>query len=235
MMLAADSEMEVAGDCTGVAAPELIERTRPDILFLDVQMPEMDGFELLEAIGIETAPVVVFVTAYDKYALQACEVHAIDYLLKPFDDARFARALRRAKQQARARKEGKADAALQSLMRERAAHRRRFLIRTRGKAIAVSAEDIDWIEAADYYVSIHVRGTTHLLRETMADLESQLDPDRFVRVHRSAIVNIDRVREVHPLFRGDSILILADGSRVKLARTRREEFTRRFSPPSGRR
>jgi two-component system LytT family response regulator len=227
MLLHRDPEIEIAGECSGVDAAALIERTSPDIMFLDVQMPEVDGFDLLEAVGADAVPAVIFVTAYDEYALRAFEVHAIDYLLKPFDDARFERALTRAKERARSR--GQKNEHLADLVRERSQYLKRFLVRVRDKIIVVNADDIDWIEAADYYVSLHVGSKTHLLRETMSDLETRLDPERFFRAHRSAIVNVDRVREIHPLFRGDCALVLADGTQVKLSRTRRDDFERLFS------
>jgi len=213
MLVERDPELTVAGECSGVDAVELIAREKPDILFLDIQMPEVGGFDVLERAGANSVPAVVFVTAYDQYALRAFEVAALDYLLKPFDDARFYAALLRAKEKARTR----------------TPFVRRFLVRTRGKVVLVNADDIDWIEAADYYVSIHAGGRTHLLRETMQELESKLDPERFVRVHRSAIVNIDRVQELHPLFRGDSVVLLRDGTQLRLSRSRREEFERRLT------
>lgn len=208
-----DPELSVVGECSGVDAVEAIERGRPDILFLDIQMPEVDGFDVLERAGANSVPAVVFVTAYDQYALRAFDVQALDYLLKPFDDARFYAALLRAKEKARLR----------------TPYVRRFLVRTRGKVVLVNVDDVDWIEAADYYVSLHAHGRSHLLRETMQELEARLDPSRFVRVHRSAIVNIDRVQELHPLFRGDSVLLLRDGTQLRLSRSRREEFERRLT------
>jgi two-component system LytT family response regulator len=228
LLLERDPELEVSGEGSGVDGAALVARTRPDILFLDVQMPELDGFKLLEQIGADAVPVVVFVTAFDRYALRAFEVHALDYLLKPFDDARFEETLRRAKEQARSRRRGEPDVRLAELIRGRNVYASRFLIPTREKSIVVNALEIDWIEAADYYVTIHAAGKSHLLRETLATLEQRLDPERFVRVHRSAIVNIDRVREIHPLFRGNCALILADGTRVKLSRSHREELERLF-------
>jgi two-component system LytT family response regulator len=230
VLLRRDPEIEIAGDCSGVDAAALIERTSPHIMFLDVQMPEVDGFDLLEAVGADAVPAVVFVTAYDEYALRAFEVHAIDYLLKPFDDARFERALSHAKERARSR--GQKNERLADLVRERSRYLKRFLVRVRDKIIVVNTDDIDWIEAADYYVSLHVGSKTHLLRESMADLETRLDPERFFRAHRSAIVNIDRVREIHPMFRGDCALVLADGTQVKLSRTRRDDFERLFKSGS---
>jgi len=229
LVLATDPEVVVVGDCIGVDAPALIERAEVELVFLDVQMPEVDGFEVLAALRPGALPATVFVTAHDAYAVRAFEVHAIDYLLKPFDDARLLTALARAKQ--RLARDGAPDAPLRALLDERAGragHVERFLVRARGKVIVVRTEDLDWIEAADYYATLHAGGEAHLLRQTMAELEASLDARRFVRVHRGAIVNIDRVREVHPLFRGDCTLVLADGTQVRLSRTRRPEFERLF-------
>ncbi len=228
LLLRGDRDVELAGEAFGAGARELIERTHPDILFLDIQMPEVDGFELLNLIDSEMMPVVVFITAYDRFAVRAFEVHALDYLLKPFDDARFARTLARAKEQALIRRQSGPDGRVAQLVASRTSFARRILVRTRERSLVVNVSDIDWIEAADYYVTIHAGGKNHLLRQTMAAFESQLDPEHFVRVHRSAIVNIDRVREMHPLFRGHAALILADGTRVRLSRNRREQFERLF-------
>lgn len=233
MLLERDADVTVSANCSGADAPALIEQTRPDILFLDVQMPEVDGFEVLARIGPDAVPVVVFVTAYDHYALRAFEVHALDYLLKPFDDKRFALTLNRAKELVRTRRRGDTDERLLELLRARhdGAFVRRFLVRVSEKVLFIRVEEIDWIEAADYYVSLHVAGKTHLLRETMNDVEKQLDPDKFVRIHRSAIVNVDRVKEMHPLFRGDAMLVLQDGTQVKVSRARREEFEQLLTKP----
>ena len=217
VLLERDRDVEIVGECSGAGAAALIERTSPQIMFLDVQMPEIDGFDLLRMIGEEAVPVVVFVTAYDSFAVQAFEVQALDYLLKPFDDARFARTLERAKERV-----------LKPERRTRSEYRQRFLVRVRDRIVIVNAADIDWIEAADYYVSIHTAGRTYLLREPLAELEKSLDPAVFFRVHRSAIVNLGRIREIHPMFRGDSLLLLSDGSQVKLSRSRRDDFARIF-------
>jgi two-component system LytT family response regulator len=215
MLVESDRELTVAAECSGVDAAAVIERERPDILFLDIQMPEVDGFDVLARIGADAVPAIVFVTAYDEYALRAFEVHALDYLLKPFDDRRFFAALSRAKEQVR--------------VKTPASHVRRFLVRTREKVLFIRADDLEWIEAADYYVSLHAGGKSYLLRQTMMEIERQLDPAKFVRVHRSAIVNLDRVKEMHPLFRGDSVLVLADGTQLRLSRARREEFEKRLA------
>jgi two-component system LytT family response regulator len=210
-----DPDVLVVGDCMGTEAAALIERERVDLLFLDIQMPEVDGFDVLASLRPELTPVTVFVTAHDEYAVRAFDVHAIDYVLKPIEDGRLLTALARAK--------------------ARLAHRPRtpttdlFLVRERGKVVVVRAGDVDWIEAADYYATLHVGRDAHLVRQTMADLEASLDAARFVRVHRGAIVNLDRVREVVSLMHGDSELVLAGGARVRLSRTRRAEFERRLA------
>jgi two-component system LytT family response regulator len=234
-LLADDTEVEVAGQGSGVDAVALIAKLRPDILFLDIQMPEVDGFALLELVGADAVPAIVFVTAFDRYALRAFEVHALDYLLKPFTDARFASALARAKQQVLDRRKGVVDARIAELLRAHQSPRVRFLVPARGKTVVVDVASIDWIEAADYYVSLHCGSQSHLLRETMDDIERQLDPQDFFRVHRSAIVNLARVREIHPMFRGDCELRLADGVAVRLSRNRRRDFEARFAQVSLRR
>ena len=218
VLLERDGDVEIVGECSGPDAAALVARTRPHIMFLDVQMPEIDGFDLLGRIGEQAVPAVVFVTAYDAFAIRAFEVQALDYLLKPFDDARFARTLARAKERAAAPPPKRASG-----------YRHRFLVRVRERIVVVNAADIDWIEAADYYVSIHAGGHAYLLREPLAELEKSLDPGVFFRVHRSAIVNLARIREIHPMFHGDSMLALSDGSQVKLSRSRRGEFERLFS------
>jgi two-component system LytT family response regulator len=237
LLLATDPEVTVVGDCNGVDAPALIGRERAELVFLDVQMPELDGFGVLAALPRDALPATVFVTAHDAYAVRAFEVHAIDYLLKPFDDARLFTALARAKQRLTDRLTRPGAAASDQLLELLDARARRdtaierLLVRTRGKVVAVRTVDIDWIEAADYYATLHVGGETHLVRQTLAELETSLDGRRFVRVHRRAIVNIDRVREIHPLFRGDCTLVLAGGTQVRLSRTRRAEFERMFGTP----
>lgn len=228
-LLAEDRDVLVVGQGSGVDAVTLVPQLRPDILFLDIQMPEIDGFALLELVGADAVPAIVFVTAYDRYALRAFEVHALDYLLKPFSDARFDSALARAKQQVLNRRQGVLDARIVDLLRGQQMPRKRFLVPARGKTVVVDAATIDWIEAADYYVSLHCGSENHLLRDTMDEIERQLDPQQFFRVHRSAIVNLARVREIHPLFRGDCELKLADGTAVRLSRNRRREFEARFA------
>lgn len=229
VLLSEDPEVMVVGEASGPEAVALIARLRPDILFLDIQMPELDGFALLELVGADAVPAIIFVTAFDRYALRAFEVHALDYLLKPFTDQRFASALARAKSQVCSRRQGVLDARIGELLRAQHAPRTRFLIPVRDKTLVLDASQIDWIEAADYYVSLHCGGASHLLRESMDEMERQLDPQQFFRVHRASIVNLARVREIHPLFRGDCELKLSDGTAVRLSRNRRREFEARFA------
>lgn len=232
VLLAADGEVEVVGECTGTEAVAMIARCRPDILFLDVQMPGMDGFALLELLGPDAVPAVVFVTAFDRYAVRAFDVHALDYLLKPFTDARFEAAMARAKARVVAhRRAGVADAGLHALLQAKPWQRprQRFLIPGQDKSVVIAADEIDCVRAADYYVVLQCSGVNHILRESMDAMERQLDPEQFMRVHRGAIVNLARVREVHPLFRGGCELTLVDGTVVKLSRDRRADFEARFA------
>lgn len=227
LMLAGDADVEVVGECSGVDGVATVERTRPELIFLDVQMPEVDGFDLLEALGIDEAPTVVFVTAYSEHALRAFEVHAVDYLLKPVGDERFAQALARAKELVLSRRGGMpAGPGMGAMLRERSRQTSRILVRDRDRIRIIDVNTIDWIEAADYYAMIHAAGESHLLRETMNQLEDRLDPARFFRVHRSAIVHVERVREIRPLERGDRLLVLTDGTEVRMSRGRREAFER---------
>ena len=228
LLIARDPEFTVVGECSGVDAPRLAGETKPDVLFLDIHMPELDGFGVVEQLAEGDPPLIVFTTAYDAYALKAFDVYALDYLLKPFDDGRFAETLARIKQRVQSGAGQTPPEKLLQLLDSRERHPKRILVRVRDKIVVVRTADIDWIEAADYYASIHSGGGTFLLRETLNDLEKRLDPERFLRVHRSAIVNVDRVREIHPLFRGDCTLVLTDGTQVKLSRTRRGEFERLF-------
>ncbi len=231
-LLRKEPDIEVVAECgDGSRAVTAIEKQRPDLVFLDVQMPEADGFEVVEAIGAERMPAVIFVTAYDKYALRAFEVSALDYLLKPFDRARFRESLERARQQLRRARDGEVSERLLALLgsiRERQRHRERLVVREGGRIFFLRAEEIDWIEAAGNYLRLHAGRHSHLIRETMAGIEAQLDPAKFARIHRSTIVNLDRVREMLPGPHGDSTLLLRDGTRLTLSRTFRDRFDERF-------
>jgi len=240
-LLSDDPEIEVVAACSdGREALGAMRRLHPALLFLDVQMPEMDGFEVLEALESdeETAPVVVFVTAYDQYALRAFEMHALDYLLKPFDDDRFDKALRRAKTQVRQEQADVLSRRLMAMLEtyrgggvpepeaeaEGGSYLTRLAIRSSGRVVFLKTEEIDWIGAADYYVELHAGGKAHLLREPMARLEEKLDPKRFLRIHRSAIINVDRVREVRTSPLGERFVLLTDGTKLKLSRSRRDKL-----------
>jgi len=228
LLLERDPEVELIADCDSVAAVPIIRDQRPDLLFVDVQMPELDGFQLLERVGIETVPAVVFVTAHDQHALRAFEVDAVDYLLKPFDDERFAVTLRRVKA-ALARSEAPAIGDRPATPAGEGRYARRLVIRQGDRLTIVRVVDIDWIEAADYYACLHVGTKTHLLRQTMADLERSLDPGRFFRLHRSAIVHLERIRELVPYAKGEYAAILEGGATLRVGRGRFEELQRRLT------
>lgn len=233
-LLTACPSVDIVAECeTGEEAVLALASSAVDVLFLDVQMPGLDGFEVLEAlgeiIGADSLPVIVFVTAFDSYALKAFEVSAVDYLLKPFDRSQFERALTRAK--ARARRfagpeaTGGEQLALMELLRALRADRKcddyahRFAARSGNKLNLVRVDEVDWIDAAGNYARLHVGGRTHLVRETMTELESRLDPNRFVRVHRSIIVNVERVITVEPYAHGEYVLTIRDGTRLTASRT----------------
>ncbi|MCI0376825.1 MAG: LytTR family DNA-binding domain-containing protein [Gemmataceae bacterium] len=237
-LLEADPDIDVVGECGdgGHAATE-VRRLKPDLVFLDVQMPVLDGFGVVQELQGETLPVVIFVTAHDRFALRAFEVHALDYLLKPFDRERFASALSHAKAQIRngqnADLEKRVLAMLQglgpvtpepSLPQGRGEKLERLVVKSAGRVYFVRVTDIDWVEAAGNYVRLHVGKQDHLLRESMAGLESKLDPKRFVRIHRSVIVNIERIRELQPAFHGDYAVVLQDGTELTLSRSHREKL-----------
>ena len=227
-LLREDAEVDVVGEAgNGHEAAIEIERLRPDLLFLDVQMPEMDGFAVLDAIADKHMPVIIFVTAYDRYAVQAFEVHALDYLLKAFDRERFESAVSRAKEEVRRSKEGIFNERLVTLLEDlesRKERSTRLVIKSSGRIFFLPVKEIDWVEAADNYIRIHAGGKEHLMRETLQSLEGRLDPERFLRVHRSAIVNIDRIRELQPMFHGDYALRLCDGTELTLSRKYKDKL-----------
>jgi Response regulator of the LytR/AlgR family len=227
LLLERDPALEIVGEAAGgVEAAEMMLQLKPALAFLDVQMPGCDGFEALARVGPEQAPVVVFVTAYDHHALRAFEVSAVDYLLKPYDDTRFEAALKRAKDAVRQRQGQQVDARLHQLLDYLQAGATpvpvagsdRILVKSSGEIFFLKAEEIDWIEAEGDYMKFHVGGKTHLMRETMARLEARLDPKRFIRIHRSTIVNVDRMRKLSPSFAGEYAVILQDGTKLKLSR-----------------
>jgi two-component system LytT family response regulator len=221
-LLSAHPDIDVVGMCAdGTSAIETIERTQPDLVFLDVQMPDMTGFEVVENIDPDKLPAVVFVTAHDAHALQAFEVHALDFLLKPFDEARFVKTLERARAQL-TRDDGSAiNSHLMSLIEELRGERKypeRLIVKSGGRVFFVRSDEIDWVEASGNYVKIHTRNEAYLLRESMKNMEAKLDPKTFVRIHRSAIVNIDSIKELEPWFHGEYIVIMRDGTRLTASR-----------------
>lgn len=230
LLLDGDDEVEVVGEAgDGRVAVGMIERTQPDILFLDVQMPELDGFEVLARVGPDI-PIVIFVTAYDEHAIRAFEVHALDYLLKPFSDERFAEALVRAKRRLNQQHSEHIRERIRSLLEgapngaspRKAQPADRVVIRSQGRVAFVSVDEILWIEAADNYVRLHTAGRSHLLRETMANIESDLDPDRFVRIHRSTIINVEHMSEIRST--PPHAVLLADGTVRRVSQSGRERL-----------
>ena len=223
-MLSAAPDFAVAAELENpVDALAFLENNDTDLLFLDVQMPGLDGFGVLESLPVNRHPLVIFVTAYDEYALRAFDVHAFDYLLKPFDDARLHKALDRVRKQLAAAP-NETLLSLLNHLRPRPAESARFAIKTPGRVYFVRQDEIDWMEAADNYVNLHVGRETHLIRETMNALEQRLDGQRFLRIHRSTIVNADRIKELRPWFHGEYIVLLKDGTELTLSRTYREKI-----------
>jgi two-component system LytT family response regulator len=228
-LLSGEAGVEIAGECAdGRKAVAAIRKLAPDLVFLDVQMPGLDGFGVLEELAPEEIPAVIFVTAYDQYALRAFDAQALDYLLKPFDRERFRRALGRAREQFR-RPRGEIEPRLLALLEHleaRKPHLERLVIKSAGRIYFLRAAEVDWIEAAGNYVRLHSGKEAHLLRETMNHLETRLDPRRFLRIHRSTIVNIERIKELHPWFQGEHVVILRDGVRLTLGRAYRGRLKR---------
>ena len=213
-LLSRDPEIVVMAECgSGSDAVEAVRALRPDLLLLDVQMPGCDGFDVLEQLGAAAPKAVIFVTAYDQYALKAFDAEALDYLLKPFDDARFVRALERAK----------------AIVRGRKSPERRMIVKSAGRVTILKVGEIEWIEAADYYACLHVGGRSHLLRRSLTELEDELDAETFCRIHRSAIVNLECVREVRTDANGEHEVVLRDGTNLRLSRSYREQLQERLN------
>lgn len=227
-MLRRDPDFAVVGECAnGHEAIAAISDERPDLVFLDVQMPEVDGFAVLASLDAERLPMIIFVTAYDQYAVAAFEVHAVDYLLKPFDRERFGKALQRAKIQLQRESANDVSQRILALLEEQRAKTKcleRLVIKHNGRVFFLKTEEIDWISAEGNYVNLHVKKDSYLLRETISSLEAQLDPQKFVRIHRSQIVNIDRIRELRHWSHGEYQVILHDGAELMLSRSYREKL-----------
>lgn len=222
-LLAEEPGIQIIAECSdGASAATAIEAMEPDLVLLDIQMPELDGFEVIEAVGVDRMPATLFVTAHDQHALKAFEVHAVDYLLKPFDRQRFKDALARARAWV-----GRAPTRMAPMLEDIQASRPpmdRILVREGERHLLLKASDIQWIEAEDNYVRLHVEGTSHLVRLTMGRMLQRLDPAQFKRVHRSSIVNLDFVKELRPWFHGDYLVLLADGTKLTMPRTYRSQF-----------
>jgi len=229
-LLQKEADLEIIGECAdGSEAVAAIRKQRPDLVFLDVQMPELDGFGVLEQLEPGPIPVVVFVTAHDRFALRAFEVHALDYLLKPFDAERFRNALERARDRVQGRQTGELSHRISELLadlRTGAKKQDRLAVKTGGKILFLRMAEIEWIEAADNYVNLHLGSEAHLHRETMAALEEKLPADKFMRISRSTIVNLERIRELQPLFHGEYAVIMRNGTRLTLTRSHRDKLQR---------
>jgi two-component system LytT family response regulator len=231
-LLAEHSNIEVIGECQdGQEAANTILAERPDLVFLDIQMPELDGFEVIKAISTEYLPAIVFVTAFDEHAIRAFEVNAIDYLLKPINAARFEKAVLRAidrlsqfNEAAKAREPDRQLLNFVERLRAEQQYTTRFVVRAGSKLSFVRASDVDWIDVADNYVRLHVSGREHLVRDTLKSVESQLDPGIFVRVHRSIIINLDRIESVEPHFHGEYVVTMKDGAKLTTSRSYSERL-----------
>jgi two-component system LytT family response regulator len=223
--LESQPDVEIIGECVnGLEAISAIESQSPDLVFLDVQMPELNGFDVLEAIGPERVPCVIFITAYDQYALRAFEVHALDYLLKPYGSERFLEALARARIQIQRESMGDRLLDLLTDLKNRQSYTERVVIKSAGRIFFLSVEEIDWIESADNYVQIHVGRESYLLRETINGLEKRLDPSSFLRIRHSTIVNVKSIKELHPLFSGEFAVIMRDGTELVSSRRYRKRL-----------
>jgi two-component system LytT family response regulator len=230
-LLQQETDVEVIGQCSdGTQAVSAIQQQTPDLVFLDVQMPGCDGFGVLQHIqniGADRMPTVVFVTAYDEYALRAFEVHALDYLLKPFGKDRFQETLRHAREQLDRRRAGDLGRRLLALVHDLKPEQQRLdrlVVKSGGRVFFLRTDEIDWVEAAGNYVRLHLGEESHLFRETMNGMEGRLDTRRFVRIHRSRIVNTERIKELQPWFNGEYVVILRNGTRLTLSRGYREKL-----------
>lgn len=227
-LLSAEADIEVLGQCRdGEEAVSAIHERHPDLVLLDVEMPRMDGFEVIDTIGPDRMPMVIFVTAYDQHAIKAFQVRALDYLLKPFDRERFNDALQRARTQIESQASGDLGRRLMALMKDLkrdAPKTDRLVVKSGGRLFFLRADEIDWIEAAGNYVRLHVGPQSHLLRETMNGIEARLDPERFFRIHRCRIVNVERIQEMQPWLNGEYSVVLRTGARLTLSRGYRERL-----------
>lgn len=234
-LLDKDADIDLVAECSdGTETIAAIKKYSPELVFLDVQMPELDGFGVLESMDVSNgAPNIIFVTAYDQYALKAFEFHALDYLLKPFDRERFQKALRRAKTHIRKEKSGEVNEKLLALLEDlktggqnhNSKYLERLVIKSAGRVIFLKIDEIDWIEAAGNYVRLHIGKESHLLRDTMNGIEAKLNPDEFLRIHRSTIIRIDRIKELQPWVQGEYVLTLQNGAQLTSSRSYRQRLS----------
>jgi two-component system LytT family response regulator len=231
-LLAAEPDIEIAGQCRdGEEAVRAIIEQTPDLVFLDIQMPQLNGFEVIEAVGPERMPLVIFVTAHDRHALRAFEVRALDYLLKPFDRDRLRDALQRVRKQVEREDGGEIGRRLLALMKDLRRDQPRtdrLVVKSGGRLFFLRTDEIDWVEAAGNYVRLHVGSTSYLLRETMNAIEGRLDPEKFFRIHRCRIVNMERIQELQPWLNGEYAVLLRTGTRLTLSRGYREKLQERL-------
>jgi two-component system LytT family response regulator len=234
-MLRQDPEVEIVAECNnGADAVTMIRKEKPDLVFLDVQMPEMNGFAVLDAVKLDHLPEIIFTTAYEAYAVRAFELHALDYLLKPFDQVRFKAALRYAKERFHSQQDEARHLQIGSLLESMRAQQQyldRIIIRADGRITFLHTREIDWIEADDKYLHLHTEKGARMVRQTLTAMESQLDPKKFVRVHRSTMVNVDRIKELQPLFNGEHSLILENGTRLTLSRKYKDKLFELLGKP----
>ncbi len=234
-MLKDNHDVEIVGECSnGKDAIAMIRKQNPDVVFLDVQMPEMDGFAVLESIGVDQLPEIIFTTAYEQYAIRAFELHALDYLLKPFDQARFKDAIQHAKERFRSQrqKDGRLQmSALLESIKNKPQYLERLVIKTGGRITFLSTDEINWIEADDKYVHLHTGKVSPMVRQTLSAMETQLDPRKFSRIHRSAIVNVERIKELQPLFSGEHSILLEDGTKLTLSRSYKDKLFELLGKP----
>jgi len=231
--LETDPDIEIRGECgNGLETVAAIEEIRPDLVFLDIQMPELDGFGVIHTVGVERMPAIIFITAYDQYAVKAFETHALDYLLKPFTRERFQQSLDWAKETLAKGLPQNLNQRLMEMLREfqpAPRYLERIIVKSAGRIQLIKSDDADWFQAAGNYIEIHVGSQTHMIRETMNHLETRLDPARFQRIHRCTMVNLDRIQEIHTYFNNEYVVILKDGTRLNMSRKYKDKLNEVFN------
>ena len=231
-MLHQETDVEIIGECAdGLETVSFIEKQKPDLVFLEIQMPGLDGFEILRKIESDKLPFVIFVTESESFAVKAFEVSALDYLLVPFNKERLKTAVQKARQQIENRRNGSLDKLLRAFLNKFPDGKNypdKIMLKTAKGISFINTNEVDWVEAAGNYVKLHVKESGHLLRETMNNIESKLNPDKFLRIHRSSLVNIDRIKELQPLFNGDYIVILQNDTELNLSRNYHDRLQRLF-------